>query len=51
MQTGVISWFNKEKGYGFIRPDDSSKELFLHHKELRKINLETIEAITHFKAH
>lgn len=46
MQTGVISWFNKEKGFGFIKPDDNSKDIFLHYKELRKINLETIEAKT-----
>ena len=46
MQTGVISWFNKEKGFGFIKPDDNSKDIFLHYKELKKINLETIEAKT-----
>ena len=46
MQTGVISWFNKEKGFGFIKPDDNSKDIFLYYKELKKINLETIEAKT-----
>ncbi len=46
MQTGVISWFNKDKGFGFIKPDDNSKDIFLYYKELKKINLETIEAKT-----
>ncbi|WPX99988.1 Cold shock domain-containing protein (plasmid) [Candidatus Megaera polyxenophila] len=46
MQTGVISWFNKDKGFGFIKPDDNSKDIFFHYKELKKINLETIEAKT-----
>lgn len=46
MQTGTIKWFNKDKGFGFIKPDDNSKDIFLHYKELKKINLETIEAKT-----
>lgn len=46
MHTGVISWFNKEKGYGFIKPDDSSKEIFVYYKELKKANLHNIEAKT-----
>ena len=36
-KTGVISWYKKDKGYGFIKPDDNSKEVFLHLKELKKI--------------
>lgn len=43
MKTGVISWFNKDKGFGFIKPDDKSKDVFFHANELKKINLETIE--------
>ena len=41
MKTGVISWFNNDKGYGFIKPDDKSKDVFLHINELKKINLDT----------
>jgi CspA family cold shock protein len=42
MKTGVVSWFKEDKGYGFIKPDDKSKDVFFHLNELRKINLETI---------
>lgn len=43
VQTGIISWFRADKGYGFIKPDDNSKDVFLHLKELAKIGLNDID--------
>jgi CspA family cold shock protein len=30
MATGIVKWFNPQKGYGFIQPEDGSKDVFVH---------------------
>ena len=35
MSTGTVKWFNTNKGYGFITPDEGGSDLFVHHSEVK----------------
>jgi cold shock protein len=43
MPTGTVKWFNAAKGFGFIQPEDGSKDLFVHHTAIEGDGYRTLE--------
>lgn len=42
MTTGTVKWFNAVKGYGFIQPEDGSKDAFVHITAVQRAGLESL---------
>jgi CspA family cold shock protein len=43
MSTGTVKWFNPTKGYGFIKPDDSDNDVFVHISAVERAGLNTLQ--------
>lgn len=43
MAQGTVKWFNAEKGYGFIAPEDGSADLFVHYSEIQSSGFRALE--------
>ena len=42
MNTGTVKWYNDQKGYGFIQPDNGGKDVFVHATALERAGLRSL---------
>ena len=42
MPTGTVKWYNAQKGFGFIQPDDGSKDVFVHITAVEKAGMRSL---------
>ena len=44
MDTGTVKWFNEQKGYGFIQPDNGQNDIFVHISAVERAGLRGVIA-------
>jgi len=49
---GTVKWFNSEKGFGFIEPEDGGKDVFVHHRQINgngydRVSLQDDQKVTY----
>ncbi|MBO6633632.1 cold-shock protein [Parvibaculum sp.] len=42
MATGVVKWFNTQKGYGFIQPEDGGRDVFVHISAVERAGMSSL---------
>ncbi|MCX5590805.1 cold-shock protein [Alcaligenes endophyticus] len=42
-EIGIVKWFNNEKGFGFIAPENGGKDLFAHHSEIQGTGFKSLD--------
>ncbi|MBZ0141290.1 MAG: cold-shock protein [Pseudorhodoplanes sp.] len=42
MNTGIVKWFNTQKGFGFIQPQDGGRDVFVHISAVERAGMQTL---------